>query len=448
MTGSQQNKLVSSFLTTQLGFAVIPGGTQRFHFHYLKQANNDNIEAYATIQLADLTGTPIGPTISSGIAAVGWIDASTPDEVTTDITLPTTGIDPTNRMIVKLYLNNNNSSAHSTTWYTEGNSYYSFVITSVGVVGNQGDQGPQGDIGSQGFQGDQGPQGDIGPAGATGMALDLELYQEGYFGIRLLATSSTIHTEWLGTNSQTLMWLLNDGNFYNRYSTKNSYIYNNNDFTAFYLTQSGFEVISGIFGTSGILSYNNNIKSSNVVVNTNGVNISTENLSTNDRNLLSITELDIALTNTNDATGDITGIYMTNSSSGINFNFPNSSARFNNIITGDEYFRIDELGAILSTYSTSSSERAVVLDSNDRLSLTTNPITISLNFNYGTFSYTYISPYDIKINSFTTSTTMSVSFNYNGTGTYALGSTISQFSNLSITVSSSGLLVLQGNKLI
>ena len=150
MTGSQQNKLVSSFLTTQLGFAVIPGGTQRFHFHYLKQANNDNIEAYATIQLADLTGTPIGPTISSGIAAVGWIDASTPDEVTTDITLPTTGIDPTNRMIVKLYLNNNNSSAHSTTWYTEGNSYYSFVITSVGVIGNQGATGPQGATGQDG----------------------------------------------------------------------------------------------------------------------------------------------------------------------------------------------------------------------------------------------------------------------------------------------------------
>jgi hypothetical protein len=207
-------------------------------------------------------------------------------------------------------------------------------------------------------------------------------------------------------------------------------------------------VISGIFGTSAILNYNNNIKSSSVVVDRNGVNISTENLSTNDRNLLSITEDDIALTNTNDATGDITGIYMTNSSSGINFNFPTSSARFNNLFTGDEYFRIDELGAILSTYSTSASERAVVLDSNDRLSLTTNPITISLNFNYGTFSYTYISPYDIKINSFTTSTTMSVSFNYNGTGTYVLGSTISQFSTLSITVSSSGLLVLQGNKLI
>jgi len=70
---------------------------------------------------------------------------------------------------------------------------------------------------------------------------------------------------------------------------------------------------------------------------------------------------------------------MTNSSSGINFNFPTSSARFNNLITGDEYFRIDEQGAILSTYSTSTSDRYVVLDSNDRLSLGAAPSPYIVN---------------------------------------------------------------------
>ena len=215
MTGSEQNKLVSSFLTPQLGFAVIPGGTQRFHFHYLKQANNDNIEAYATIQLADLTGTPIGPTISSGIAAVGWIDASTPDEVTTDITLPTTGIDPTNRMIVKLYLNNNNSSAHSTTWYTEGNSYYSFVITSVGVVGNQGDQGSQGATGPQGFQGDQGFQGSTGSV--IGVLSDLT---------DVTITGTPSNGSFLSYNSDIDMWVSsNDYNAYLNFTDAVTYNY-------------------------------------------------------------------------------------------------------------------------------------------------------------------------------------------------------------------------------
>ena len=153
LAGSQQDALVTQFLTPQLGFAVIPGGTQRFHFHYLKQASNDSIETYATIQLADSTGTPIGPVIQTGTSLIGWVDASIPAEVTLDLTLSTTAIDPTNRMIVKIYLINNDSSAHVINWYTEGNQYYAFVMTTVGVIGNQGAQGSQGPIGFQGTQG-------------------------------------------------------------------------------------------------------------------------------------------------------------------------------------------------------------------------------------------------------------------------------------------------------
>jgi hypothetical protein len=168
LAGSEQDALVTQFLTPELGFAVIPGGTQRFHFHYLKQASNDAIETYATIQLADSTGTPIGPVIQTGTSLIDWVDASIPVEVTLDLTLSTIAIDPTNRMIVKIYLINNDSSAHVINWYTEGNQYYAFVMTTVGVIGNQGAQGSQGPIGFQGVQGVQGPQGAIGSTGATG----------------------------------------------------------------------------------------------------------------------------------------------------------------------------------------------------------------------------------------------------------------------------------------
>jgi hypothetical protein len=61
-------------------------------------------------------------------------------------------------MIAKLYINNNDSNAKPVKWYTEGNQYYSFVITSVGVVGNEGPQGTQGD---------QGPKGDQGASGSS-----------------------------------------------------------------------------------------------------------------------------------------------------------------------------------------------------------------------------------------------------------------------------------------
>ena len=102
---------------------------------------------------------------------------------------------------------------------------------------------------------------------------------------------------------------------------------------------------------------------------------------------------------------------------------------------------------ILSTYSISSSEKNLVLDGN-KISVTSNPILISLDFNFGTYSYRYTAPYDLKVNSYETSTTMSVTFSYNGSGTYSFGSTISKFDTLSIEVNTDGLVILEGNKLI
>lgn len=172
LSGSQQGVLVSEFISPQIDSAVIPGGTQRFKLYFKKQASNDAIQAYVTIQLANSSGTAIGPVITSAETLIGWVDSSTPIEVGCDLTIPTTTIDPTNRMIVKLYLNNDDSTAHSVIWYTEDTSHYSFVITSLGAsIGNQGPQGPQGSTGTQGFQGptgSQGPQGSTGAQGSTG----------------------------------------------------------------------------------------------------------------------------------------------------------------------------------------------------------------------------------------------------------------------------------------
>ena len=169
LSGSQQGVMISDYITEELGFAVIPGGVQRFHTHLLKQASNDPIEYYVEIQLTDSSGTPIGPTLSSGKSLVGWVDASTPVEVTVDLTLPTTTIDPTNRMIVRLYLDNNAGSAKSVVYYTEGTSYYSFVLTSVGVVGStSGTSGTSGNNGADGANGSSGTSGAAGVSGSSG----------------------------------------------------------------------------------------------------------------------------------------------------------------------------------------------------------------------------------------------------------------------------------------
>ena len=169
--GSGTTRLMQEFLTPQLGFAVIPGGSQQFHFHLLKDANANDFEAYATLELANSAGVGYGTILTSGPALITWLDASTPVEVTTDITLPTTTINPTDRMIVKIYVTNIGSGSHPVTFYTEGSQFYSFVVTSVGVVGNKGEtgaQGAQGSAGTNGAQGAEGAQGSTGAQGATG----------------------------------------------------------------------------------------------------------------------------------------------------------------------------------------------------------------------------------------------------------------------------------------
>lgn len=173
LTGNQKGLLIDSYLTPELAFGVIPAGVQRFHHHLLKPASNDEIEFYVEIQLADSSGTPIGPTLSTNKALIGWVDATTPNEVVTDLVLPTTTIDPTSRMIVRLYLDNNDSTSHTVVHYTEGISHYSFVTTSVGVIGST--------------SGSSGTSGVNGTSGSSGVSLADGLYygRQGFSGANI-----------------------------------------------------------------------------------------------------------------------------------------------------------------------------------------------------------------------------------------------------------------------
>lgn len=154
--------LVTSFITEPLGFTVIPGGVQRFNTHFLKDLLGSKIDIYLTIQLYSGIGTPIGPELSTNISAIGWIDNVTPVEVTVDLTLPTTMIDPSDRMAVRLYIKDQSAGSHQAIFYTEGTQYYSFISTSVGqVAGTSGTSGTSGVNGTSGTS----PTGGGGAAG-------------------------------------------------------------------------------------------------------------------------------------------------------------------------------------------------------------------------------------------------------------------------------------------
>jgi hypothetical protein len=171
LTSLQTDVLVQQFLTPELGFAVIPGGDQSFHFHYLKGASANLINAYATIELANSAGVGYGTILTTGISSVGWVSASAPALVICDLVLPTTTINTTDRFIVKLYLNNLDNQVRSVDFYTEGSAYYSFVVTSVGVTyATSGTSGSSGQNGSSGSSGQSGSSGTSGSSGSSGVS--------------------------------------------------------------------------------------------------------------------------------------------------------------------------------------------------------------------------------------------------------------------------------------
>ena len=166
------NQVIATYITPELGFTVIPHGVQRFHLHFTKDSQNDDIEVSVRLIHTDLNGNIIQTIGISQVKNVGWNNNSqTPVEVELDIVLPTATIASTDRMKVEIYVNNNENQNIPVTLYSEGNTYYSYVTTTVGASqGQDGAQGTQGIQGTKGAQGIQGTKGAQGIQGTDGIA--------------------------------------------------------------------------------------------------------------------------------------------------------------------------------------------------------------------------------------------------------------------------------------
>jgi hypothetical protein len=127
--------LISEFITDELGFTLIPGGVQTFHLYMLLPQANADMVAYSTLELADSTGTGYGTVLTTNETQINWIDETSPVEVLTNIIFPSTVVNSDDRMIVKIYVENLDSTNHDIKWYTEGSTHYSFVTTTIGVDG-------------------------------------------------------------------------------------------------------------------------------------------------------------------------------------------------------------------------------------------------------------------------------------------------------------------------
>ena len=75
--------------------------------------------------------------------------------------LATTAVlDPTDRILVKIFLNNNDNTNRTVTFYTEGTQHYSYIITTLGVKSSS--SGTSGTDGSSGISGANGTSGTNG----------------------------------------------------------------------------------------------------------------------------------------------------------------------------------------------------------------------------------------------------------------------------------------------
>ena len=166
LSSNQQNVLVQEFLTPELGFTFIPAGVQRFKLYYTITGSGVDVESYVTLELADQSGAGYGNILTSSSVRITYNDGD-PYEVSIDVVFPGTAILQTDRMIVKLYLNNLDNTNRTVEWDTE-NGYYSYVITTVGVIGNRGATGATGPTGNTGNTGATGPTGNTGPTGTAG----------------------------------------------------------------------------------------------------------------------------------------------------------------------------------------------------------------------------------------------------------------------------------------
>jgi hypothetical protein len=183
LTSNQQDVLVSTGFITVSGVPnalVVPNGIWHSYLYFTKPAINDNITYYFTVSKYT-TGAVTTLLFTSDPVLLGWdTDNTTPVEVKTNGVATSAVLDPTDRLIVNIYLNNNQTGTKTVTFYTEGTQHYSYIVTTItspGVQGTQGVQGIQGTTGTQGatgiqgnfgIQGIQGFQGTIGIQGNTG----------------------------------------------------------------------------------------------------------------------------------------------------------------------------------------------------------------------------------------------------------------------------------------
>ncbi len=111
--------IVDTYISTPFGVSLIPFGSQRFHLHLRKPSINADVQVFCRLKLTNNAGTVLATIGDTGFSAIGY-DGTNSIETYVDITLPSTIVDPTNRMLVEVWFVNDDSTSRTVDFFTEG----------------------------------------------------------------------------------------------------------------------------------------------------------------------------------------------------------------------------------------------------------------------------------------------------------------------------------------
>ena len=159
---------IASFLSGPIGQPTIPTGVWNFNFHC-----STNGTTASSVEVSLYTWDGVNPPVLVNTSKPVPIFQATLDEYITVLSIPTTVVAPTDRMIVEFAVTGL-GPGDTITLYTDDDEQ-SEVITTFTDPGPTGATGPQGATGATGaaglgFTGQQGPTGPQGAVGATGAA--------------------------------------------------------------------------------------------------------------------------------------------------------------------------------------------------------------------------------------------------------------------------------------
>jgi hypothetical protein len=168
---------IVSFISSSIGQPTIPTGTWNFNFH----ANTNGITtASVLVSLFTFDGTN-PPVLVNTSKPVPIIAGATLDEYITVLSIPSTVVNPLDKMIVEfsvagllpgdtitLYTDDDEQSQVITTFTIAGEQGVTGATGPQGPPGIQGQFGSTGATGALGMTGASGPTGATGPQGATG----------------------------------------------------------------------------------------------------------------------------------------------------------------------------------------------------------------------------------------------------------------------------------------